>query len=325
MLEVLRSEIREVVSSYCTEPVHQDAILRALARPGFALHAEAPCRAGALTLQVYRSIRGSLDRAAFRAAAAVELQMEAAYMFDDVADEEVDPSYGLSAAEELALAIALMNCGAAAAVEAVRQAGREGFSLDSLLQFHRNYTSASGGQFLDATLEKRDHATTDEALQMTSLKAGSLGRFAAAFAAGIATDDTDTVNLFGEFGFNLLTYGQLIDDLRDACPTQGPQSDLLRQKKTVPLVFFENSRAAEHRTSSSGIMSPQTLGTNPLDLRQQFEASGAQVFTAVVAETFLNRAKSNLAELGERLDRIDSIERFIGSLEISPHEVLKGP
>ncbi len=51
---------------------------------------------------------------------------------------------------------------------------------------------------------------------MTSLKAGSLGRFAAGLGASMATDDPEIVDLCGDFGFNLFTYLQLVDDLRDA-------------------------------------------------------------------------------------------------------------
>ena len=44
-------------------------------------------------------------------AAGVEMQMEAAYMFDGVADGEEESRDELSPAEELALAITLLYCG----------------------------------------------------------------------------------------------------------------------------------------------------------------------------------------------------------------------
>ena len=91
MLDALRTEIEEGVSRYCAEPSHRDAVLAALKRPGFALHAESQCRAGILTLEVYRAVRGDLDRCAWHAASAVELYQEAAFLFDDVADDDVDP------------------------------------------------------------------------------------------------------------------------------------------------------------------------------------------------------------------------------------------
>ena len=328
MLGALRSEIRKTLDLYCAEPTHREAMLRALARPGFALHPQAPCRAGLLTLQVCHAICGSPSLAAWKAAAAVELQMEAAFMFDHVADLEIDARYDLSAAEELALAIAVLSCGAAAACQAAHQAGRNGSGLPSLLQFHRDYISGCAGQLLDGSLEKLRVATTDEALAMTSLKSGSLGRFAAAFGASMATDDPETVRSFGEFGFDLLTYLQLIDDLRDACPVDGKPGDLMQHKKTVPLVFFYDylSQRYPERGSALDIVDGIMVALSPeravLEIRREFEASGAGLFGAIVAETFLNRAKSHLERLKLQVANVEPLEQFIGLLEISPPEIL---
>lgn len=321
MLEALRSEIRRAIFLYCDEPFHRDAMLRALARPGFALHPEAPCRAGALTLEAYRTIRGSLDGTAVKAAAAVELQMDAAYMFDHVADQEVDPKHGLTPAEELALAIAVQSCGAALACQAALSAGPNASALRSVVQFHANYIGACSGQFLDAHLERRDGATTDDALKMTALKSGSLGRFATAFGASMATDNREMVRLFGDFGFNLFTYTQLVDDLRDACPAQGPQRDLAQRKKTLPLVFFY-SALAQGSPGGGGIILPPSGERASVDIRREFEASGAEAFGAIVAETFLNRAKSILADIKGRVGSVENLEQFIAGLEIHPQEIL---
>ena len=111
MLEGLRSEVKRIVSLYCTEPNHREAMLRALAQSGFALHPRAPCRAGLLSLHIYQAIRGSITEIALQAASAVELQMEAAYLFDAVADGDIQPEQGLTPAEVLALAIAILTCG----------------------------------------------------------------------------------------------------------------------------------------------------------------------------------------------------------------------
>lgn len=238
MLDMLRSRIRNSIDSYIDEPNCRRAMLRALSRPGFVLHQESKCRAGVLTLNAYRAAGGSADVIGVQAAAAVELQMNAAYMFDNVADDECASEDGLSVAEELALAIAALSCGSAAACHTAQEAGAKKSALDRLVEFHGNFIGACGGQFLDAYMEKRDVSTTEEALNMTFRKSGSLGRFAATFGAGIATDDQLILGLLGEFGFNLFTYLQLIDDLRDACPADGLMRDLMQGKKTVPLVFF---------------------------------------------------------------------------------------
>lgn len=325
MLAALRAEIRKTVELYCQEPISREAMLCALARPGFVLHPQAPCRAGVLTLEVSRAISGSPGAAAIQAAVAVELHMQAAYMFDNVADRDKGPSDGLSPAEELALAIGLLSCGQTAAVEAAYMTGRHGSGLRSLLQWSRNCASSCcAGQFLDAYLEKRPLATTEEALKMTSLKAGSLGRFATGLGASMATEDPEIVSLCGEFGFNLFTYFQLIDDLRDACPAQGLQRDLMRHKKTLPLVFFHNSLAERNPGVVCSIIPPEAWGNTWVDVCQEFEASGAQIFAAIAAEAFLNRAKSNLAGIKGRLGTVGNLEHFVSAFEISPQEVIAG-
>jgi geranylgeranyl pyrophosphate synthase len=323
MLAVLRDGIQDTVDLYCQEPVFRETMRRALARRGFALHPQAPCRAGVLALEVSRAISVSPGAAAIQAAVAAELHMQAAYMFDNIADRDKGPSDDLSPAEELALAIGLLSCGQAATVEAAYTAGLNGSGLRSLLQWSRNCASSCcTGQFLDAYLEKRHLATTEEALKMTSLKAGSLGRFATGLGASMATEDPEVVSLCGEFGFNLFTYFQLIDDLRDACPAQGLQRDLRRHKKTLPLVFFHNSLVERNPGVVCSIIPPEVWGNTGVDVSREFEASGARIYSAIVAEAFLNRAKSNLAGIKSRLGTVGNLEHFVSAFEITPREVV---
>ena len=60
--------------------------MQAVARKGFALHPQASCRAGVFTFEVCWSILSSVPETALRAATAVELVIEAGFMFDNVAE-----------------------------------------------------------------------------------------------------------------------------------------------------------------------------------------------------------------------------------------------
>ena len=273
-------------------------MLEALTLPGFALHPEARCRAGLLCLESYRAVHGVTGEAAWGAAAAAELYIEAGFLFDNVADHETDEGDRFSASEQLALAIAMLNCGTAAASEAAGIAGADCVLL--LQQLSQHAVGAAAGQFLDARLETMQRVTTDDALTMTSLKAGECGRLSASLGAGIAGAESEIIDLFGEFAFNLFTYFQLIDDVRDACPPEGPPGDFERDKKTVPLVFFRNSIKPDPAVTSDIIpLGLQDRNGEVPHLR--FEQSGAPVFAGIVAEAYLIRAKSSLAELSERL------------------------
>src|SRR2546427_4529515 len=112
--EPLREQIQEVIATRIAEPIRQD-LVKLLRRPGYALHPDGLCRAGVLALHVHDAVsRQSMGRTALLAAAAVEIQMEAAFVFDDVADAAPGGTRG----EDLGLAIALLTAGAAAPPEA---------------------------------------------------------------------------------------------------------------------------------------------------------------------------------------------------------------
>ena len=320
MLYELQSGIRRVVELYCDEPTLCKGILQVLSRPGFALHPEARCTAGLLTLKVYE-VYSTLTISAYQAAVAVELCMEAGILFDNIADNESDPTHSMSAAEELAVATGLMACGGRAACEAGRQAGNDAQGLRLLLQLQKDCLRGCSGQFLDANLQRRSLFSTEEALEMTCRKSGSLGRSAAALGAIMATEDSETIDLFGEFGFNLFAYLQLIDDLRDACPANGNMRDLKQHKKTLPLAYFYNYLLQEYTGPDGAIIPWEYDKWSSQDIRREYSASGADMFCAIVAETFLNRAKSILIALRGKVRTAEGLEHFVSSLEISPDEV----
>lgn len=318
MLQPLKDEIYRSVSQFCADSIQRKTMLSALARQGFALDSCSECRSGVLTLNTYYAIKGSIDSVAISGAAAVELYMEAAFMFDSVADQDREDVASLTYAEELALALTLMCCGSAKASEAALLAKGTGSSFEALMHFYKSYSAASAGQFLDANFERSKKVSLKRALKMTSLKSGSLGKFAAGFGAAMATSDSKVINLFSLFGYNLLTYMQLIDDLKDAISADGGKCDFASGKKTVPLVFFSQAPTNEPRVNDV-IMPKSSLANHKL--LKSFDDSGAKLFTAVLAETYLNKAKSNLTVLAESGVLIERLEHFIKSVEFSPEEL----
>lgn len=307
-LDALRGRVRSAVEACCSEPDQRSELLSALARRGYALDGESPCRAGMLTIEACRSV-GSEAAAAYDAAAAVELYTEAAFLFDDVADGGANPREGSTPSRELALAIALLTCGTAAASAAARRA-RAGVS-ETMLHLCRSYADACAGQWLDAALEDREAATIDDAFRMTCLKAGSFGRMAAGFGARMVTDNARKLELLERFGFYVFTYAQLVDDLRDAC-RPGEDCDLSQRKKTVPLVFYD------HRGGN-----PRDRINRPsVETHAEYRASGAELYSAVVAEAVLNRAKATVNELGSVHCAVENLACFTDHLELDSTDAL---
>ena len=323
MLDRLRAQIEEAVRQYYDEPGHRDAVLEALTRPSFALHAEAQCRAGRSTLGVYRSVRGSLDECGLLGAAAVELYIDSARLFDQLVDQELDPALSSSPSEEMALAIALLNTGVATANDAVEHAGSNDVSSGALQGLLRHCISSSAGLFQDGRLARRNTVTTETALEMTETKSGSCGRMAASFGASIATQDEALIRLLGDFGSDLFTYLQLLDDIKDAHPiNDGTPEDVAQQKKTVPMAFIANSLAAQGISLWGGIISPQGELNSVDDYRRNFEETGAGVFSAVGAEAYLNRARSKLTDLSHRVKTVDDLAHIVETLELTPQDLL---
>lgn len=62
-------------------------------------------------------------------------------------------------------------------------------------------------------------------------------------------------------------------------------------------------------------------GTIRRGVRRAYRASGADLFGAIVAETFLNRAKTGLADIKGRVRSVESLDRFVAGLEISAQEI----
>jgi len=91
---------------------------------------------------------------------------------------------------------------------------------------------------------------------------------------------------------------------------------------TVPLVFFYNSLANGHSDGSGGTMPLATAIKAGTDIRREFEASGAPEFGAIIAETFLNRAKSNLQDLRSQLGSVQTLEHLLTSIEITSSELI---
>lgn len=288
----------------CVAPTIREDIATLLGRPGYALHPEGKCRAGTLALEIHNAVtREPAGESAFLAAAAVELQMEAAFVFDDAADEA---SYE-TRSEDLALAIALLTTGAAAAEKAVIAAPDP---PDALQHFSRAYGEACAGQFLDARLQRRGNATLEEALEATQMKSGSLGRFITGFAARVAGANGEGVALLERLGVNAFTFAQLVDDLRDAC-TDDPTSDLSQGKATLPVVF------------SSQAVDPDRWGGAMLGIEvPAYESSGAPVYVAIIAQAYMSRAQEDLVTLARIGYAIGGLARFLESLDSSAADTL---
>jgi len=304
VLELLRDQMREVITTVVAPSLHAD-LVRLLGRPGYALSPDGPCRAGVLALEIHKAVTGhQAGRSALLVASAAEFMMEAAYVFDEVADAA---PYG-TRSEDLALAIALFTAGSAGGMEAAADALDP---TDAFRHLCSAYSGACAGQFLDAKLQRRGGATLEEALQATCLKSGGLGRFIAGFSARVSGADREGIALIEQFGADTLTYAQLADDLRDAC-APGEASDVAQRKATLPVVFYAS--AIDSRFPDDGMLTPE--------IRRAYESSGASLYVAILAQAYLRRAREDLNRLAVSGYAVTGLVRFLQNIDAVARETL---
>lgn len=302
-IDSLRSEIRNLVSACCGDAEHAAAVIQALTRPCYALNTESRCSAGLFALAVSRAVSIETAAASLRAGAAVELLFEASFFFDDVADDEVDSTLDCGRDGVIALGLTVLNCAYSAASDLARVRGSS-VPWHAVRGFQQGTALACSGHYLDAAFRRKVAPSPERSLQMTLLKAGGLGQAAGLLASGAVTDNPRTVRLFGELGRFWFCHAQLGDDLRDAF--SGAVSDFARGKKTLPTVYCSSTRGLRVRGQAGGTIHNEGA---PTDLSK----TGALLYGAILAETFLNRTKELLRSLRCSGFAVEELEELVGS------------
>jgi geranylgeranyl pyrophosphate synthase len=223
--EALGEVIRFILSS-------EDRVLSPRARP----------QSSAVVIAACISARGAWRRALWPAVA-MECAMAAADVFDDIADGEATTlSRRFGQGGVLMGAAALLTLATGAVLRGVD----DGLSEETVIALGRLLTAelvhAADGQtrFLSAAAS-RDAVG---AYQLAAAKSGPLGSVAIRLGARTATDDPELLRLYGQFGWHLAVYSQLLNDARDAAPDGSRQKrDVREGRQTVPLVFAGSSGA----------------------------------------------------------------------------------
>jgi geranylgeranyl pyrophosphate synthase len=148
--------------------------------------------------------------------------------------------------------------------------------------------------------------STDDALDLTRRKAGSLGRLAALIGAGLAKADATTRGLIADCFESYATYRQIIDDLSDAAetPESTRKSDASLNRPTLPLVYLHKASLKSGRETADLDLAPSPImerGGFVSD--EQLRASGALVFAGMVAEMLRNETMKLLAGIEQHTGR----------------------
>lgn len=262
-----------------------------LRQPGKTLGGADQPRWPALVLASAAAAGGERHSAAL-VAAAMELFMAAADVFDELEDGDFSP---LVDAVGVPLAINAASTLISLAHEVLARLDQFDVSLERIPAFThtlaRGALIAAGGQCRDLMAEHRQDVTAEDALMTARAKAGALGATACRLGALLGTEKDELLTLYDELGQHIGTIGQLSNDLDDAISSEG-KSDRSRAKATLPLLFArENVRS-------------QTMMTDN-------EAGGAH-FAWVVLEVERQGAYRVLERLSDQGQQVDHFRELLG-------------
>ncbi len=275
--EVLRERLIFLLATQ--HPVLRADVVRALEEEGKLLakpraDAVAVRPAGSwalLTMLVAQHIDPDIDLFCVSSVAiAVECFVCALDLLDDVEDEDQTPSIQvLGVARALNVATALMMLAQQAISSLSQQAVPPGRILSLLDTLQASALNAAAGQHRDLLAEQRSaqELTLEECIEIAASKAGALMRLACRLGALCAGADDVMCEHFSELGELLGIAHQLDNDAHDlyyllqsetsAVPptkaeniTRSIKTDLVRQKKTMPVVLAARVNSSLQKASA---------------------------------------------------------------------------
>jgi geranylgeranyl pyrophosphate synthase len=238
-------------------------------------------------------------RTALWPAAAAELMMAAADVFDDVADLDPDSEATRSPGRLLTAAAGLLALSGTAVLRVVDDGASSctAVALGQLLG--TEFARAANGQAASLDATPSDALT---AYQQSSAKSGPLGSLIARLGARTATDQPELVDLYADFGWWLAVRSQLTNDIRDVGSPL--KSDVRVGAPTVPLTFA-GSRGAPPDLSGEALEAWETRE------RQRIANAGGLAAAIALAEAARLRAVNALDTLEARARPVAGLRQLL--------------
>jgi geranylgeranyl diphosphate synthase type I len=286
-----------------------------------------------LGLLAYESLTGDY-LPALPGAAAVELGHNFSLVHDDIEDADRERRHRptLWAIWGVPLAINAGDALFALSRLALYRLLEDGFSERRVLALMRVYDETClalcEGQYLDISFEHQDEVSIDAYLEMIGKKTAALVGASVQAGAILATDDTDVVEAYRRFGYDLGMAFQMADDVKGsfwASSASGkPEAgDIRRRKKTLPLVWALEHATDEDRARLRGLYARDEAlaGTDePLDdgavseVLAILERTGAREHALAEARRYRDLALAHVALLPCPEERREQLTALVASV-----------
>lgn len=271
-----------------------------LTQSGKTLSGRGRPRWPAMVLASAAAARGD-GGAAAKVAAAVELFIAAADVFDELEDGDDSP---LVKAAGTARALNAASAMLVLAQDLLNTLHEDGVPVERVPAFGRTLTrgalAAACGQDRDLAAEGQD-LSAEGALDIARSKAGALGAAACRLGALTGTTDENLLALYEELGRHYGTMGQVSNDLHDAMDGTLAKSDRRRAKGTLPFVFARRTPGDPAAWEDAERLSPQRL-----------HDMGALHFAYVVVETERQSALRLAEALSRRGQCVEPLFELLG-------------
>ena len=268
----LQQELREQLSLflYGLQPLIKADVILALEEPG-KLFAQSNVGAASfeggwslLSLLVAQQVDGTVDRrCATRVAIAVECLICALDILDDIEDGDqttIILRLGIPRVLNISTTLLMLAQRILLSLSELGISSTRVISFANILQ--EATLTAISGQHRDILAEQRvaESFTIEECIEIAAGKAGSLMSLACSMGAMSASTDNEVIILFSELGKLLGIAHQLDNDSHDLYDILQDQqvsgstigvvkTDLIRQKKTLPIVLAAHSISVVQNSS----------------------------------------------------------------------------
>jgi competence protein ComQ len=247
---------------------------------------------GNLAILHYQMFGGN-NKDIYKAAAAIEMMMLSTDIFDDLQDQdnksvpwrEVNQAVSMNVAAGLLILSTMLLEATSFPVENKTAA---------LHNFNSQVIKAVNGQHLDITNSVNSE---NECLQMIKLKSASL--LVCACVIGAVSANKDYGEMVGSYAEDIGIVAQIKNDITDTCDWEG-KNDLIRRKKTLPLLFLNTSREPKTqiiRDYYAGRLNENDIYKHKDEITNIILKSGAYEYASVILRVHQLQALEKIEQL----------------------------
>jgi geranylgeranyl diphosphate synthase type I len=286
----------DLIGALPVPPNHRQLLQRHLEVVNEPEEARPDMSAVRLPLLVHAAVTSDEEPALPVAAACTCLYL-GADLFDSLVDNELPASWRSRDPAEVNLAAAtLLGVLPQLSIARLREQGTPPAKLWALAYlFAETVLTMGAGQHEDLLFPKLENVSLEDARAMAERKSGAEYALYAKAGAALATEESSTVEAYGDFGSCLGVAKQLVNDVWGIWGEEVSR-DLLNGKRTLPIVYALSELPIERRDRLKELLvAARESAEHHEEVRSLLAAAGSVRYTALIVWLYQQRARQHLA------------------------------